>query len=142
MVVSNVQAEFRLNSGRVDAIFVKALADLLGKVHVACRAFMLEVEVDLDVKRGDELGIGQLPNMQMMTGDNTVKVTDVVFDVVNGEVFRNSLQQDARCSFAKWESREQNDDSDEEGNSRIGIVPPRKVRLPDEEGSCNDTNIA
>ena len=94
------------------------------KFHVACRALALEVKVNLDMERGNELGIRKLPNVQVMTRDDTVEIADVVGDVINRHVLRNSLEQDAGRGLAEGQGREKDDHGDEQRDGRISIHPP------------------
>lgn len=70
VVVVCVEAELGLNGGRVDPILVQAFPNFLGKTHISCRPLAFEVEVHLDVQRRDELRVGELPDVQVMTGDD------------------------------------------------------------------------
>jgi len=126
-------AELWLNGGRMDAILVKASAYLSSKLHVSLRSFALELEGDLHVQRSNEFGIRELPDVQVVARHNVWKIVDVLLDVVHGKTSRYSLQQDARSCFAKWNSRAEDDDCNDERDEWIGVEAPAEVRQPDEE---------
>jgi hypothetical protein len=142
VVVGLVETELGLNGRRMDAVLVEALTHLTGKVHVACWALILEVKVDLDMERGDELSIRELPDVQVVTRDDAVQISNVFLDLVDGKVLRHGLEKDTRRSFAERDGREKNDNSDDERNKGVGIEPPRVVGKPDKQRSCDDTDIA
>lgn len=137
-----VEAEFWLDGRGVNAIFMEAFTDLAGKSHVARRALALKIEVDLNVKRSDELGIRELPDVKVVARDDAVEICNILLDLVDRQVLRNSLEQDARCSFAEWNSRKENYDGNDERNEGVGVESPREIGEPDEQSSCNNTNIA
>jgi hypothetical protein len=94
------------------------------------------------VERGDELSVRELPDVQVVTRNDSVQISYVFLDLVDRKVLRHGLEKDARRSLAKRDGREKNDDSDDQRNKRVSIKPPRVVGEPDEQGSCDDTDIA
>ncbi|KFY69009.1 hypothetical protein V496_00596 [Pseudogymnoascus sp. VKM F-4515 (FW-2607)] len=74
--------EAKLDGGAVDAVCVEALADRLGDFHVAgSAAFGGDVESDLNVQAGDDLGVGELPDVDVVAGDDAGDVLDVLNDI-------------------------------------------------------------
>lgn len=142
MIVVGVEAELRLNGGRVDTILVEAVANGTSKFHVSCGTFSLEVKVDLNVQTRDELGVTQLPDMQVMATNDTGEFLDVFLDVIDAETCGDCLKKDARCSLAEGDGRGENNTGDNQRNTRIGVVTPGEVGKPDEQCRANDTNVA
>ncbi|KAH0357191.1 cation efflux protein, partial [Aureobasidium melanogenum] len=127
MVVFRIKAELGLNGRRVDAIFVKAVANGAGQFHVSGRSLALEIKVDLDVQACNELGVAQLPYVEVMGTNNTRKLLNVFLDIINAQTSGNSLKQDTRGSKAKGDGRGENDAGDDQGNTRISIEAPAVV---------------
>jgi len=77
-------AELWLDGRRMNAILMETFTDLSSKTHISLRPFALEFERDLHVQRGNELGVGELPDMEMVAGDDVGEVGDILLDVING----------------------------------------------------------
>ncbi|KAL5346693.1 hypothetical protein ACLOAV_008400 [Pseudogymnoascus australis] len=74
--------EAKLDGGAVDAVCVEALAHRLGDFHVAGSAALGgDVESDLNVQAGDDLGVGELPDVGVVAGDDAGDVLDVLNDI-------------------------------------------------------------
>ena len=79
----------------MDAVGVQALADRLGDLHVArCAPLDGDGEGDLDVQTSDDLGVGELPDVDVVAGDDAGDVLNVFFDVVDIEVVGGGLEED------------------------------------------------
>jgi len=142
VVVFRVEAELGLDGGRVNAILVKAIANGTSKFHVSCRALALEVKVDLNVQTCNQLGVAQLPDVEVVGTNNTRKLLDILFDVIDAQTSRDSLEQDARGGETKRNGRSENDAGDDKGDTRIGVEAPFVVGKPDEQGRSNDTDVS
>jgi hypothetical protein len=142
VVVFRVEAELGLNGGRVNAILVKAVADGTGEFHVSCRSLALEVEVDLNVQTCNQLGVAQLPDVEVVGTNNTRKLLNILLDVIDAQTSRDSLEQDARGGETERNGRSENDAGDDEGNTRIGVEAPFVIGEPDEQGRSNDTDVS
>jgi len=101
VVVLGVEAELGLDCGRVDAIGVQAAADGEREFHVACRSLALEVKFDLDVQAADELGVAELPDVDVVARHDAGEVFDVSLDVVHADAGGNCLEEDTRCGLAE-----------------------------------------
>ena len=66
VIVRDIEAEFRLDSARMDTVFVQALTNLPGKRHIPRGSLALEVKVDLDVQRSNELRVRELPHVDVV----------------------------------------------------------------------------
>lgn len=141
VVVLGVEAELGLDGGGVDAVGVQAAADSLCQLHVARGALALEVELDLDVQAADELGVAELPDVDVVAGDDAGKVLDVGFDVLDGNAGGNSLEEDARSSLAKRDGRGEDNSGDDERDGRVHVEAPAEVGEPDEECGGNDADV-
>lgn len=92
MVAALIEAELGLDGGAVDAVGVQALAGLLGELHVLLPALLRDGEGHLDVHRGDELRVRQLPDVYMVAADDAGKVLDVLLDLRELEVVGGCLE--------------------------------------------------
>ena len=142
VIMLGIETELGLDGGRVDAVGVQAAADSQSQLHVASGTFSLEVKLDLDMQATNQFGVAELPDVDVVAGDNTREVFDVGLDVVNANAGGDSLEENARGSFAEWNSGCENDRCDDERNHRIHVEAPAEVREPDEECDSNDTDVA
>lgn len=113
---------------------MQALAHGPRERHVARGALALEIELDLDVQRGDHFGVAELPHVQVVAADDAVELADVVFDVVDADACGDGLEQDAGRGEAEGDGGGEDDESDDEGYERVGVEAPGVVGAPDEEG--------
>lgn len=134
--------ELRLDGRRVNAIFMQTLTNGGCQLHVSLRALGAEVEVDSDVEGGDELGVGELPDMEVVAGLDTGQVLDIIADVVDFNAVRHGLEENAGCGFAERDGRAENDDCDNKRNGRVEVEAAREFREPDNQCCCDDTNVA
>lgn len=91
VVVALVEAEFRLDGGRVDAVCVQTLADRTSELHVARRPLTLEVVVHLHVQGSNQLGIAELPDVEVVAADDSREIQDIVLDILNIDAGWSSL---------------------------------------------------
>ena len=142
MAVDGLAAELRLDRGRMDSIFMKALPDLASNLHVPLTTLALEFEIHLDMQTRDQLCVRQLPDVQVVARANVGKRHDVLFDVLNVEPCWDGLQQDSARCFAQWYRGAQNDHCYDQRYHWIGVEAPLKVCQPDEERSCYHADVA
>jgi len=142
VVMLGVETELGLDGGRVDTVGVQAAADGQCQLHVASRAFSFEVELDLDVQATNKFGVAELPDVDVVAGNDTRKVFDVGLDVVNVDAGGDSLEENARGGLAERNSRCEDNCGDDERDHRIHIEAPGVVGEPDEECDSDDTNVA
>lgn len=70
VTVALIEAKFGLYGGAVDAVCMQTLSHALGEDHVLLAAGLGNRERDLDVQGCDNLGVRELPDVHMMTGDD------------------------------------------------------------------------
>lgn len=140
--MSFIEAELRLNGRGVDAVRMEAFANCTRKLHVARRSLTLEIIIDLHMQRGNQLGVTELPHMEMVATDDAREVENVALDVFDIDAGRRSLEQDTRSSLAERNGRAEDDHSDDQRNERIGVETPREVRKPDDESGSDHTNVS
>lgn len=126
----------------MDAVLVKAVADGTSKFHVSCRTLALEVKVDLNVQTCNKLGVAQLPYVEVMGTNNTRKLLNIFFDIVDTQTSRDGLKQDAGGGKTERDGRSENNAGDDEGNARIGVEAPLVIGEPDKQSRSNDTDVA
>lgn len=142
VVMLGVKTELRLDGGRVDAVGVQAAADGQCQLHVASGAFSLEVELYLDVQATDQLGVAELPDVDVVARDNTRKVFNVGLDVVDVDAGGHGLKENARGGLAERNSGCEDNRGDDKRDHRIHVEAPGEVSEPDEECDSDDTNVA
>lgn len=121
---------------------MKTLANCGGLLHVALRAVSLKVVVDADMKTGDELGVAELPDVEVVDALDTGEILNVVADIVHLDTVRDGLKENARCGLAERNSRTKDDDGNDKRNGRVEVVAAGELALPDDDGSDNDTNVS
>ena len=142
VVVGLIKTELGLDRSAVNAVGVEALPHPLGEDHVFLASCLGDREGDLDVHRGDNLGVRQLPDVYVVAGDDSGKALDVFTDVLNLDSLRRGLQEDLGCGKSKRECGLENDEGDEQRDSRIGVVLSRPVGQPDDQSCNNNTDVA
>src|SRR4051794_18992396 len=86
--------ELGLDSRRVDAVGMETASHLSGQAHVSLRTFALDLGIDLEVDRGNNLGVAELPHVQMVGANNTGESSDILLDVVDAHSRGHGLEQD------------------------------------------------
>ena len=78
----------------------------------------------------------------MVRGYHAVELFDVVFDVVDGDAEGHGLEEDAGGGFAEGNGGGEDDESDDEGDRRIAVVPEGPGREPNYESGGDDADVA
>ena len=97
----------------MDPIPVQAFANFPRQLHVPRRSLAFEVKDELYVKRGNQLGVTQLPDVKMMGRNNARELLDVGFDVIDVDSGRYGLEEDAGCGFAERDGGCEDDEGDD-----------------------------
>lgn len=142
MLVFRVEAEFGLDGGAVDAEAVKTLSCSAGEFHILLPTMRVDGERDLDVHAGNELGVGQLPDVNVVAGDDSRESFNVVSDFLDADVLWGGLKEDASGGQSQGNRGLEDNDGDEEGDSRISVELSRPVGKPDDKGSNHNTNVS
>ncbi|GKT64693.1 hypothetical protein ColTof3_12032 [Colletotrichum tofieldiae] len=142
VVVLVVAAELGLDGGRVDAVGVEALAGALGELHVLLAALGGDGEVDVDVQGGDDLGVGELPDVDVVAAEDAGQVLDILADLLEVNVVGGGLEENLGGRLGEGNGRLENDEGDEQGDGGVGVEAAGPVGQPDDEGSDDDTDVA
>lgn len=142
MLVLRVETEFGLNSGAVDAESVETLASPPCELHILLTAVSVDGEGHLQVHAGDDLGVGELPDVDVVAADDTGEGFNIFADIGDTDVLGGGLEEYPRGCAGKRNRRLENDGGDEEGNGRIGVVLARPVGEPDDQGRDDDTEVS
>lgn len=94
------------------------------------------------MQAGDDLGVGELPDVDVVAGDDAGDVLDVFFDVVDVEVVGGSLEEDLGGCGGEGDGGAEDDDGDEEGDRWVSVEAVRGVGEPDYERGDNDADVA
>lgn len=142
MAAGLVEAELGLDGGAVDTVGVKALASLLGELHVLLAALLGDGEGDLDVEGGHELRIRQLPNVHVVAADDPGEVLDVLLDLRQLEVVRRRLEEHLGGCAGEGDGRLEDDEGDEERDGRVGVLASGPAGEPDDESGGDDADVS
>lgn len=142
MPVLLVEAELGLDGGAVDAEAVEALPGSASQLHVLLTTMRVDGERDLDMHAGDELCVGELPDVNVMAGNNTGECLNILANLGNADVLRGSLEQDSCGTACERNASLENDGGDEQRDSGIGIHLSRPVGKPDDQSGSHNTNVA
>lgn len=142
MQVLLIEAKLRLNSSAVDAIRMKTLPCAPSQFHVLFTTVGIDGERNLEVHASNELGIGKLPNVDMMTSDDTRQCLNVLSNVLDVDVLWSRLEEDAGGSAGQRNRGVENNGCDEERNGGVGIELAGPIRKPDDESRSHDTNVS
>lgn len=132
--------EFGLDRARVDAPAVQVSPDFGCNRHVLFG--LVGRAVDEHVHRGNNLALGQLPNVQLVEVENAIDILDRLADGFERNRRRHSLEQDVRGGLAEGESRVEDNDGDEERDGGVRVETPPCVRVQDEEAGGDNTDVA
>lgn len=94
MVVCRVEAELGLDRGAVDSIVVQAGPDLPGELHVLVTAGRRNGEVHLDVQRGNQARVVELPDVNVVAADYALQVLDIFPYLLEIDVLGRRLEKD------------------------------------------------
>lgn len=142
IVVLVVTAEFGLDSGRVDAEAVETPAGRLCKLHVLLAVLSGDWEVDMDVKRGNNLGVGKLPDMNVVAADDTFQFLNVLANFLKVDVVGGSLQKDLGGRLRERDGGLEDNESNEQRDGGIGVETARPIGQPDDKSGDNHTDVA
>lgn len=126
----------------MDAEPVQTLPYLPGKMHVACRAGAFDVAVDLNVEAGDDFGVAELPDVEVVTAEDAGEFFDIGFDVVDVKADGDGLEENTAGGFTERDGAGEDDDGDEEGDARVDVVAPAVGGEPDKERAGDDADVA
>ncbi|KFY19801.1 hypothetical protein V491_04204, partial [Pseudogymnoascus sp. VKM F-3775] len=100
-----------------------AIATQFSAIGIGMVVPAIEAELRLDGctmdATGDDLGVGELPDMDVVAGDDAGDVLDVLFNVVNVKVVGGGLQKDLGGRRGQGDGGAEDDECDEERNGRI-----------------------
>lgn len=116
----------------MDAEAVEAFSGTFGQLHVLLAAVRVHRKRDLEVHAGDDFGVRQLPNVDMMAADNSRKGLDVLADILDTDVLRGCLKEDPGGGNRERNGRLENDSSDDQGYGRVGVIFAGPLREPDD----------
>lgn len=142
MLVATIEAELGLDSGAVDAKAMETLSRSLGQLHVLFAAVCVDREGNLKVQASHNLGVRELPHMDVVTADDTWQTLNVLADLGNGDVLRGRLQENSRRGSGEGNRGLQDDERNEQGDGRIAVQLSRPVCEPDNQCSDDDTNVS
>ena len=91
VLVVAVEAKLRLDSCTMDTEAMQTLPRSLGQLHVLFATVGVDRECDLKVQAGDNLGIGKLPDVNVMAADDTRKTFDILTDFGDRNVLWSRL---------------------------------------------------
>lgn len=103
VVVCRVEAELGLDRSAVDSIFVQTLPDLPGELHPLVTAGRGNWEVHLDVQRGNEARVVELPDVDVVATDYTLQVLDIFPYLLEVDVLGRCLEQDLGSCKSEWD---------------------------------------
>lgn len=142
MPVLLVEAELGLNGGAVDAEAMETLPGPTSQLHVLLTTMRIDGERNLDMHAGDELGVGELPDVNVMAGNNTRECLDVLANLGNADMLRGGLEKDSCGTACERNASLENDGGNEQRDSGIGIILSRPVGKPDNQSGSHNTNVA
>lgn len=90
----NIKTKLRLNSSTVYAIAMKTFPGTLRQLHVLLSAVRVDREGNLEMHASDDLCIRKLPDVNVMTADDSGKLFNILADFRDTDIFRSGLEQD------------------------------------------------
>lgn len=126
----------------MNTVGVKALASALGKLHILLAALSRNGEANLNVHRGDDLGVGELPDVDVVTADNARESLDVLTNIIQVDVVGSGLKENLGGCLGKGDGRLENDEGNEQRYGRISVETAGPVSKPDDKSRDDDTNVA
>lgn len=140
--IAQTDSELGLDGGAVNTVAVQTLTHTTGQAHVALAAVVGDGEGDLNVQGSDNLGVGQLPDVDVVAAENALEILNVFADVVEVDVVGRGLQEDLGGGLGQGDGGLEDDQRDEEGDDRVRVHAVGPFGLPDNQRSNNDTNVA
>ena len=141
MVVCCVEAVLGLDRGAVDSVVVQARANLPGEIHVLVTAGRRDGEVHLNVQRGNEARVVELPDVNVVAANYALQILDVFPYLLQVDVLGSRLEQDLGSREGKRDGRAEDNDRDEERDGRIGIEASRPVGEPNNQSCGNNSHV-
>lgn len=137
-----VEAELGLDGGAVDAEAMETLSGPTSQLHVLLPTVRIDGEGNLDMHAGDELRVRELPDVDVMAGNNTGECLDILANLGDADMLRGSLEKDPCGAASEGNASLENDGGNEQGDGGIGIHLSRPVGKPDDQSGSHDTNVA
>lgn len=100
------------------------------------------MEGDLDVQTSDDLRVRELPNVNVVAGDDARDVLDIFLDIVDVEVVGGGLEEDLGGRGGQGDGGAEDDEGDEERDCRVGVEAVWGVGEPDYERGDDDADVA
>jgi hypothetical protein len=91
MSVLGVETELGLYRSTVNTETVEALAGTASQFHILLTAMRVDREGNLDVHACNELGVGELPDVDVVACDNTGESLDILSNLGDTNVLRSGL---------------------------------------------------
>lgn len=107
-----------LDGGGVDALVVEEVLDAFGHLHVRCGV------VAFDVRRGDDAASGQLPDVQLVDGQDAVQAQQTLVEPVHVDLLGHGLQQDEGRLFEQRVGSVQQDAHHDDAQRGIKVKNP------------------
>lgn len=142
MVVCRVEAVLGLDRGAVDPIVVQARPDLAGEIHVLVAAGCRNGEVHLDVQRGDEACVVELPDVDVVAANHALQVLDVFTYLLQVNVLGRRLEKNLGRREGERDGGAKDNDGDEERDGGIGVEASGPVGEPDNQSCGDDSHVA
>lgn len=136
------EAELGLDGGAVDAECMETLAGALSQLHVLLAAVGVDGEGNLEVHARHDLGVGQLPDVDVVAADDTGERLDVFPNLRYADVFWRRLEEDLGGGARERDAGVEDDGGDEERDGRVGVVLAGQIGQPDDECGYDDANVA
>lgn len=137
-----VETELRLNGCAVNTEAVEAFACSSGQFHVLLPTVGVDMEGDLEMHAGDDLRVGELPDVDVVAADDAGEGLDVLTDLGDADVLRGGLQEDLGGGTRQGDGRLENNGCDEERYCRVGVELAGPVSQPDDQGGDNDADVS
>lgn len=90
----------------------------------------------------DKFGVGELPDVDVVAANNTRQSFYVLPDLLDADMLRSGLQENASGSERQGNRGLENNHSDEKGNGRISVILAGPVSKPNDESSSHDTYVS
>jgi hypothetical protein len=137
-----VETELGLYRSAVNAETVETLAGTSSQFHVLFTTVGVNGERNLEMHACNELGVRELPDVDMMAGNNARKSFDILSDLGNADMLGGGLQKNSRSASGKRNTCLEDDSCNEQGDGRVGVDLARPIGEPDDKSCNHDTNVA
>lgn len=136
------EAELGLDGGAVDAECMETLAGALGQLHVLLAAVRVDGEGNLEVHARYDLGVGQLPDVDVVAADDAGERLDVLPNLRYADVFWRRLEEHLGSGARERDAGVEDDGGDEERDGGVGVVLAGQIGQPDDECGYDDADVA